>query len=202
MTVCYAPRRNTTPTEYSSSTSRFPRCPAPAASDPAKRCGRGRVGRPVGRGRSRRAGLGGAVTRRPLDRPPRPRPGVGRPGRPRGGAVRGDPPPPPPGPARKGPDGLTPPPGQSRQDHDVRHPAMHGVDSPVGARAVPGLGVAVTRYPRQWSAEPRRSSSSVAGWPAFGQSLRERSEGFPAGPPTRLGTVVLSRSPSSLSFPR
>jgi Berberine and berberine like len=97
-----------------------------------KGCHRDRVGRGVGRGRPRRAGLGGAGTRRPLDRPPRPRPGVGRPGRPRGGAVRGDPPPPPPASGAQRARRIESPTGQARQTHDVRHPALHGVDSPVG----------------------------------------------------------------------
>jgi hypothetical protein len=52
--------------------------------------------------------------------------------------------------------------------------------------AVPGLGLAITTCPRQWSAEPRPSSSSVAGWPASGSPSSRAPRGT-CGPPTRAG---------------
>lgn len=55
-----------------------------------------------------------------------------------------------------------------------------------GRGAVPGLGLAITTCPRQWSAEPRPSSSSVAGWPASGSPSSRAPRGT-CGPPTRAG---------------
>jgi hypothetical protein len=57
---------------------------------------------------------------------------------------------------------------------------------------------AITTCPRQWSAEPRPSSSSVAGWP-HRAVLPPGLRGVPCGPPTGVGTVV--RQPVTKQMP-